>query len=48
MPSWRWAHERLAPTMRATGDETLTVRVWEPLVNFADPVSSGGVPCDLW
>lgn len=56
-PSWaeavtvevlaRWAHERLAPTIRATGGETLTVRVWESPVDFAayaGPVSSGGVP----
>jgi 6-pyruvoyltetrahydropterin/6-carboxytetrahydropterin synthase len=56
-PSWaeavtvevlaRWAHERLAPTIRGTGGETLTVRVWESPVDFAayaGPVSSGGVP----
>jgi len=55
-PSWaeavtvevlaRWAHERLAPTIRGTGGETLTVRVWESPVDFAayaGPVSSGGV-----
>ena len=42
----QWAHERLAPTTRATGDERLTVRVWESPVDFAacaGPVSSGGV-----
>jgi 6-pyruvoyltetrahydropterin/6-carboxytetrahydropterin synthase len=42
-----WAHERLAPTIRATGGETLTVRVWESPVDFAaytGPVSRGGVP----
>ncbi len=42
----RWAHETLAPTIRATGGETLTVRVWESPVDFAayaGPVSSGGV-----
>ena len=56
-PSWaeavtvevlaRWAHERLAPTIRAAGGETLTVRVWESPIDFAayaGPVSSGGVP----
>lgn len=56
-PSWaeavtvevlaRWAHERLAPTIRAAGGETLAVRVWESPVDFAayaGPVSSGGVP----
>jgi 6-pyruvoyltetrahydropterin/6-carboxytetrahydropterin synthase len=56
-PSWaeavtvevlaRWAHERLAPTIRGMGGETLTVRVWESPVDFAayaGPVSSGGVP----
>jgi 6-pyruvoyltetrahydropterin/6-carboxytetrahydropterin synthase len=56
-PSWaeavtvevlaRWAHERLAPTIRGTGGETLTVRVWESPVDFAayaGPVASGGVP----
>ena len=31
----RWAHERLAPTLRAEGVETLTVRVWESPVDFA-------------
>ncbi len=43
----RWAHERLAPTIRAAGGETLTVRVWESPVDFAayaGPVSSGGLP----
>jgi 6-pyruvoyltetrahydropterin/6-carboxytetrahydropterin synthase len=43
----RWAHELLAPTIRAAGGETLTVRVWESPVDFAayaGPVSSGGVP----
>jgi len=42
-----WVHQRLAPTIRATGGETLTVRVWESPVDFAadaGPVSSGGVP----
>jgi 6-pyruvoyltetrahydropterin/6-carboxytetrahydropterin synthase len=44
-PSWaaavtvevlaRWAHERLAPTLRTEGAETLTVRVWESPVDFA-------------
>lgn len=56
-PSWaeavtvevlaRWAHERLAPTIRGAGGETLTVRVWESPVDFAayaGPVSSGGEP----
>jgi hypothetical protein len=31
----RWAHERLAPTIRATREETRTVGVWEPLADFA-------------
>jgi hypothetical protein len=31
----RWAHGRLAPTLRAEGVETLTVRVWESPVDFA-------------
>jgi 6-pyruvoyltetrahydropterin/6-carboxytetrahydropterin synthase len=31
----RWAHERLAPVLRAEGVETLTVRVWESPVDFA-------------
>jgi 6-pyruvoyl-tetrahydropterin synthase len=56
-PSWaeavtvevlaRWGHEWLAPTIRGTGGETLTVRVWESPVDFAayaGPVSSGGAP----
>jgi 6-pyruvoyltetrahydropterin/6-carboxytetrahydropterin synthase len=43
----RWAHGRLTPTIRSTGGEMLTVRVWESPVDFAayaGPVASGGVP----
>ena len=32
----RWVHDTLAPTVRAAGGETLSVRVWE------NPVAFGG------
>jgi 6-pyruvoyltetrahydropterin/6-carboxytetrahydropterin synthase len=38
----RWAHQRLAPTLRQAGGDTLSVRVWESASDFggyAGPVS---------